>query len=119
MNPWSAVELEAYADEFEIVATSLRSAAKLMRDKKLAQVHLNADTAFGPYRAGIVRLAALMEGEIRNQAVAATKGIEPEWLVNQRKNAAAKARSEAQANIESQGLVKKPAKKPKTPRRRS
>lgn len=115
INPWTANQLDAFADEFALISQKLRDGAALMREKKLPQVYLNADTAFGMYRESIARTASILDGDVRNQATAIAMNVEPAWVVNQRKNAKASAPKVPRAigDLDHNTMVKQPAKKPR------
>lgn len=113
MKAWNADAIQSVADDLAYVAQKFADAAKQMREKKLEELVLQADAAFGVYRSTFMKLAGDVETEFRDQLRAKQMGTVPRWKINQK---VVEARRAAKAELKEKGLpsVKKATKKKST-----
>ena len=101
MKEWSADDLEGVAEDLNFVSAKLQHIATEMRSKKFEALTLQADAAFGVYRATLVKLAGDVDTEFRDQYRCSLTGEVPRWKRNQK---AIQARREAKAQRISEGI---------------
>lgn len=116
MKEWTATELVAVADDLSYVANQLRATAAQMQEKEIHALVLQAEAAFGVYRATLVKLGGDVESEFRDQYRASQMGTLPRWKINKK---IVEARKIAQADLQAKGIAPKKKATKKSSKRKA